>query len=156
MQSTLKLILTLLIGFWLSASVFFSFVSAPALFQLAKKGTITREQAGDIAGAMLKRYFISGFLILLAAAVISGALAYGMSLPRYARSTIILAIAVLITAFSLFVWTPHVHKVREERRANPSSEMDKRFGIAHGVSSGLNLLVIIGTAWAFVIAARPD
>ncbi|MSR64528.1 MAG: DUF4149 domain-containing protein [Verrucomicrobiae bacterium] len=156
MQSTLRLILTLLLGFWLGASVFFSFVSAPTLFQLAKTGAITREQAGDIAVAMLNKYFISGLAILSLATIVSATLAFGASQPRYTRPAIILVIAVLISAFSTFVWTPQVHAVREQRRANPSAEMDRKFGIAHGVSSGMNLLVIIGTAWAFVIVARPE
>jgi hypothetical protein len=156
MQSILKLILTLLLGAWLGATVFFSFVAAPALFQLPRAQVITKEQAGDIAAALLKRYFICAVLVLILALILSSLLAVATARPPFTRCAVIVAIALLIHVFDGFVWAPKVHAIREQRRANPSAELDKQFGRAHGISFGLNFLMIVGTAWAFVVVARPE
>lgn len=162
MQPTLKLILTLLLGGWLGASAFFSFIAAPALFQLPKAQVITKEQAGDIAAALLKEYFLYTVLVLALALILSGVLAAATARAQFTRCAIILVAALLIHLFDGYVWAPKVHAIREQRRANSSTEidkqkeLDKKFGQAHAISFGLNVLVMIGTAWAFVVVAKPE
>ena len=156
MQPTFKLFLVLLLGGWLGASVFFSFIAAPVIFQLSKSQVISKEQAGDLASAMLKRYFVCALVVFVAALVLSGLLAFGTAQPRFVRCAVIVSIALLLIAFDGFVWGPKVHTLREERRANPSAEMDRKFGRAHALSFGLNGLVIIANAVAFFAVARPE
>jgi Domain of unknown function (DUF4149) len=156
MHSTLKLLVVLLLGCWLGASVFFSFAAAPALFKQAKTEVITRDQAGDIAEVMLHKYFAWGLIIVTVALILSILLAFATARPRWTQCAIILLIVLVITGFSSFVWTPKVHQVRMERRANPSEQLDKRFGKLHGISQMLNLLSMIGIASAFVVAARTE
>jgi hypothetical protein len=156
MQPTLKLILTLLLGLWLGASAYFTFVTATALFQLPKAEVITRDQAGDIAAALLRRYFISSAVMLTLALIVSGALAFTTGQPRFQKCAVVVLIALLITLFDGFAWAPKVREIRQQRRANPGPAMDKAFGKAHAVSFGLNFLMILGTATAFVIVARQE
>ena len=62
----------------------------------------------------------------------------------------------VVTVFDGFAWAPKVREIRQQRRANPGPEMDKAFGKAHAVSFGLNFLMILGTATAFVIVVRQE
>jgi len=156
MQSTIKLLVTLFLGCWLGASIWFSFVAATGLFHLAKAGVITREQAGDVAEALLDKYFVSALVSLALTTLLAGYLGLGSRMPRYTKCAAITLAALLITAFSFFVWTPRVHQAREERRLHPGPESEKRFRSSHHVSFGMNVLVIAGTAWAFVIATKPE
>lgn len=156
MQPALKLILILLLGFWIGASVFLTFASAPVVFQLAKQQVITRDQAGDIAEHTLKKYFLWGTVVVGAALLLSLLLAFTTGRPRWYQSALVLLIVLILIIFTGFVWTPKVHKVRMERRSNPSVELDKRFGKMHGISMVLNLLAIVGTAGAFVIVAKTE
>jgi hypothetical protein len=156
MHHTFKLLLILLLGGWLGAQVFFSFVAAPALFQLAKQDVVTREQAGDVAEAFLKRYFLCGLVALVLATALGGNLAYAAPNPRFTRCAMITLLAALVTAYSAFLWTPKVHALREQRRAHPGLEVDKQFRTAHHVSFGMTVLVIAGTAVAFVLVAKPE
>jgi hypothetical protein len=156
MQPTLKLVLLIVLGFWLGTSIFFSFVAAPELFALAKKQVITREQAGDVARALLQKYFITGTIVLTLALVLCALLAFGTGRPRFTRCAIILFTSLVITLFDGFVWGPKVHETREERRAHPSAKMDKKFGKMHAISFGLNVFVIVGTFASFVTIARQE
>src|ERR1041384_2510363 len=112
MQPTLKLVLLIVLGFWLGTSIFFSFVAAPELFALAKKQVITRDQAGDVARALLHKYFITGTIVLTLALALCVLLAFGTGRPRFTRCAIILLAALVIMLFDGFIWGPKVHEVR--------------------------------------------
>jgi Ca2+/H+ antiporter len=156
MQRTLKMLLVLLLGGWLGASVFFTFVAAPALFRLGKQGAITAEQAGDVAGALLNLYFPSALIALALALLAGGYLALSGGASRFKTCALVTLVALLVTGFSYFVWSPKVHEAREQRRANRTAVTEKQFRVAHHVSFGMNLVMIAGTAWAFALAARPE
>lgn len=156
MQPTLKLLLILLLGLWMGASIYFSFIAAPTIFQLAKKQTISRDQAGDLAEAMLRKYFRWGMVVLLFSGVIAVLLAFATGRPRWTQCAIIVLATLLVTAFSGIVWAPKVHQLRMERRAHHSEELDKHFRKMHGISMLLNLIAIVGTTSAFIVVVRPE
>jgi hypothetical protein len=156
MQPTLRLLLLFLLAFWLGTSVFFSFLAAPELFHLAELQVITRDQAGNVAAALLKQYFLTGAIVLAGTALLSALLAFGTGQPRFRKAATILLVALVIALFDGYVWGPKVHQIREERRAHPSLNLDKKFGKAHAFSFGLNFLVIVGTSLAFGMVVRQE
>ncbi|MDI3299118.1 MAG: DUF4149 domain-containing protein [Bacillota bacterium] len=120
------------IGVWLGAILFFSLTVAPAVFRLL--GT---EGGGRVVGAIFPTYYLHG---ALAALVSLGVLALAPRLPA-ARpgpagspgpAALALVAALVIDLVAWWVVEPRVHAA-----GSPA------FGTLHGLSMGLNLLVLV-------------
>ncbi|MDI3317363.1 MAG: DUF4149 domain-containing protein [Bacillota bacterium] len=121
------------IGVWLGSLLFFSFTAAPAIFRVL--GT---EGGGRVVGAIFPTYYLhSALTAVIALAVLFVAPrwpAVGQS-PASSPGTaaVALAAALLVVLVAWWVVEPRVHAAA----GTPA------FGALHGLSMGLNLLVLV-------------
>lgn len=156
MQPLLKRALILLLGFWFGASAHFTVVTAPTVFELGRAGLLSSEQTGEVAAALLRRYFLCGVLVLTLALLCGGLLAFGTGRPKFRRCAALVALTLALATADWLVVAPRVSQLRQQRRIEPTVELNRQFRLLHSGSLALNLLVIAGTAWAFAVAVRPD
>lgn len=134
---------------WLGTGFGIAFVAIPVVFSPAIKTQLPPGQAGTVAQAILLRFFmwqvgwagISGLLLGLER------LKNPATLPRL-RSWI-LPPMILLSLVLLFWVHPTLSHMHQERYALETPEPRKRelaasFGRWHGVSQGLNLIILIG------------
>jgi hypothetical protein len=166
-------ILWLSLALWLGSTVFFSFVVAPRVFGFLSErlpaapppetygltSEVGRRLAGDTVGAIFPSYFA----IQVTAGLL--ALASGFYLARVSgtRNMVcngLAALALIVVTVHALTAYPRSNRVldshyqaQERGDEATSAELRKQFGIWHGISQLLNLLVIVLVFFAVVVRA---
>lgn len=143
------------LGIWLGGVVFFSFFTAPVIF-----GRLPRHQAADLISVIFPRYYRLGYCCGILMCL--GAF-YPIHLaPKTLGAWSILGIAIAVTLVSLYSGQIIMPKVRRLRLAaegslgTPEHAQNLRaYQSAHGMSVGLNTVVLLGLlAEAILFAYR--
>ncbi|HYB91086.1 MAG TPA: DUF4149 domain-containing protein [Candidatus Binataceae bacterium] len=128
------------IACWLGAIVFFSFFTAPAIFQ-----ELPVAEAGKVIGAIFPRYYALGY----AAGIVAVLLAAYFTAMREARGwwggcALTLAVALGITLYAGGVLLPRVAQIRSvTEQQNPDAERKAEFDRLHHLSVVLNGMVLM-------------
>lgn len=137
----LKYIHLFAITIWLGGMVFFSYVAAPAAFKV-----LERQTAGDFVGAVFPKYFFMGYV----ASVVLLITLYLIGKNNLAVIRIPIIIMALLTGLSFvhgMVIGPEARAIKAEYRnlaeGPKKTALKKSFGMIHGVSAGLNLLIVL-------------
>jgi hypothetical protein len=141
------------LGLWMGAVVFFSFVTAPALF-----AALPREMAGRATAAIFPRYYALGWMcggVALAAAIAEAA-SRGWSWRRVATALLLTA----MLGMSFYAGRVILPRAGAERAVmdDPAREPEReaaasRFARLHGASVALNGAVLLLGAGALVLAS---
>ena len=140
LASTYKLVVSALLG----AQLFFAAVAAQRIFPpevaALPRGDPRRTLAADLVGQLLgsldSAAMLGGALCVLLALQLSRRLAARPAAARAAlRAATPALLVVLCATASSFGTTPAIHAMREAGRTG-----EARFGVLHGLSSGLLLL----------------
>jgi hypothetical protein len=148
----LRYVAVLALTVWAGGLLALGLVAAPATFDTAAAQQLPdfRLLAGTIFGETLRRFHHVGYacgivlLLSLAARAVLG--------PRPRRFALRIAIAIVMLGamlYSGFVVTPQVERLRDEPgpalSTLPASDPRRvAFGRAHGLSTGLQLVPVIG------------
>ncbi len=145
MTTILRFIQSVSLGIWIGGIVF-SFLVAAGVFATLP----SREQAGAVVGMALARLHALGYVC--AAAFLVASLALERSLASMLRPAALLVIVMLtLTLASQFIITPRLADLRARMTAEHGSidatprdnPLRASFGKLHGVSSALELLVLL-------------
>ncbi|MDX2153825.1 MAG: DUF4149 domain-containing protein [Bryobacteraceae bacterium] len=134
MPTVLRIVETLALAVWLGSIVFFSFLTAPALFR-----TLAPADAARAVRAIFPRYYLVGALCGGALAAVS--LIRGLSWAWFAMAGESLALFGVLTVLSLLAryWlTPAINAARDAGAAG-----QVQFGRLHRLSVQLNALVLL-------------
>jgi uncharacterized membrane protein len=148
------------LGIWVGAALFVGVLLAPGAFATLP----TRELAGNVVGMALARLHLLGYacgaVYLLASALAA------RSVSALARpAAICVMVMVLLTAVTQFGVNARVGDLRQQMRAEFGSvdatpqghALRAQFGRLHGVSSALELTVmLLGVAALFLTARNPN
>ncbi len=151
---------------WFGSAFSFTFVAAPAVFSADTEKLLGPNYyhyfAGKIAGFIIHRAFnlqlICGVLALLH--LLLERLYFGKP-PSGLRVGILIGLLVL-TLFGGFIAQPKIQNLHETRysvKANPTERESAReaFRTWHGLSQGINVLVLIGLAFYMGrVGQRPE
>ena len=158
MATILRFLQFLSLGVWVGAALFVGVLLAPGAFATLP----TRELAGNVVGMALGRLHLLGYACG-AVYLLSSAMA-ARSVSALARPAAICVIAMLLlTAATQFGVNAKVGDLREQMRAEFGSvdatprdhALRAQFGRLHGVSSAIELLILmIGLAALFFAARR--
>lgn len=132
---------------WIGSIVFFSFIAAPAIFK-----TLPRETAGDVVGRIFPQYYKVGCVCSVLALGTLPLIAPGAT-ERMAS----LALMTAVAFYAAFVMGPKVRRLKEELRkvVGNMEQKKRRFSKLHGISMGLNMLVLaMGLVLLFLTAAQ--
>lgn len=126
------------LGVWLGAILFFSLTVAPAVFRL-----LGSDAGGRVVGAIFPTYYLHGALTaLLALAVLALAPRLPAARPLPVSAPGAAAVALLVAlAVDLLAWWVLEPRVR-------AAAGSPAFGALHGLSMGLNLVVLLAVAAA--------
>lgn len=135
----------LAVALWLGGMALFTFLVTPTIF-----ATHSRDAAGRIVGAIMPLYFRYGLMltgIALLARIVSRDAWPG---ARRWAGTSLLAAAVALTAFQSFGLEPRMAAVKRTVASFDTTPSDdparQEFSRLHGISMGLNLLLILNGA----------
>ena len=157
MTTILRFVQVLSLGVWVGAAVLVGLLVAPGAFATLP----TRELAGNVVGMALARLHLLGYAcgaIYLAASLVAA-----RSVAPLAKPAAICVIAMLLlTAATQFGVNAKVADLRAQMRAEFGSVDDTprdhalrtEFGKLHGVSSGVELLVLLLGATALFLTVR--
>jgi uncharacterized membrane protein len=157
LDHTLRFLQVFALGTWVGAGLFLSFAVAPGAFATLD----TREQAGAVVGMALGRLHIyglaAGAVYLAATLLLEPRLAV---LLRTAAQLVILM--MVLTLVSQYVVTPRMADLRAELAAahgsidrTPAEHPARQaFGRLHGVSSALELAVLLAGLAALYLTVR--
>jgi hypothetical protein len=122
MGSISKNIALLAIGFWLGCCVLFAAVVAPTLFNNDITQGLSREMAGAITGAILRRIYFISYICLGVSNFFLLAICFGEAKkvkgPR--RALLFCIIALSLSAANQFLVTDQIQKAKVEM-TNPGS-----------------------------------
>ena len=138
MQRVGVFILLLCLIVWVGAIIFFSFVTAPALFS-----ALSSSAAGRLVGPLLTALHRMG----LVCGIVMLAASFLCELRHLQLIRGLTALMLLATAFSFFVITPQMQKIREtvggSIEALPSRDAGRAaFDRLHRLSVGLEVAVL--------------
>jgi Domain of unknown function (DUF4149) len=128
------------IGCWLGAIVFFSFVTAPAVF-----GTLPIGEAGKVIHTIFPRYYYVGY-IAGTTAVVASVYLTAIRSPRLwlAATAVVLAIALGLTFYAGAVILPRADQLRTvAEEPNPDPARKAEFDRLHAASVYLNGAVLL-------------
>ncbi len=156
MTVALRFVHLLALVVWVGGVVFFSFITAPALF-----GALPRDMAGRATAAIFPRYYALGAVcgcVAILTSLILRLLAAGESRIWIAQ-ILLLALMTGLTLFAGLVILPEASKLR---LALPGLEgtpehaaARERFGALHGRSVALNGMVLLLGLGVLFIASLP-
>ena len=132
----------LALSLWVGGIALFTFVVTPVIFR-----TQGRDAAGKIVGSIFPLYFRYG--LVLAALALVARIAAGEALHGAHRwvGTLLIATAVLLTGYQAFGLAPRMERVKHSvasfETAPPDDPARKEFSRLHGISMGVNLLVLL-------------
>jgi hypothetical protein len=143
------LVLALLVG----GNALYTFLATPAVF-----AHFERDLAGSIVAAMMPYYFRYGAVLAVLAAAIFAVAADGRGGRAFKASAALLAVSV-VTALAVAFWLyPAMLEVRGQVTSfaadAPMTAARAAFRRLHGVSSGLNLLLLGATTALLLLAPR--
>jgi hypothetical protein len=119
----------------------FTFVIAPAIFK-----SYGRDQAGEIVGRLIPGYFLYTLVLAALAFILFFAMAPDRSSAVSRASLVLLALALVISAYTAFKLHPDAVRVKQQvasfEREPVDSPARKRFSRLHAVSASLNLLLL--------------
>lgn len=160
MQTFIRFVGVLNAAVWVGAAIFFTVAVGPAFFSAEMHSFLPPAYAGRAAEVMITRYFLlqnwcAGVALLhvLLEYVYSGRLAE--------KSTVALIGTFLgISLIGGFWLEPKLHELQVIKYSPHTSPAQKAeaaatFGALHGVSQGVNLLVIVGLLCYFWRITRP-
>lgn len=156
MNSMFRFLEVLSLGVWVGAAFFVGVLLAPGAFALLP----TRELAGNVVGMALTRLHFLAY----ACSAIFYASTFALSGERTPQriALTLVAIALLLTIVSQHVLTPKLADLRAQMYAQngsidatpKESPLRQQFGQLHGVSSALELLVLLLVAAALYMTLR--
>jgi len=125
----------LAVGIWIGEIVFFSFVGAPAIFQV-----LERARAGDVTSAIFPRYYALGLGAGVVAALSAFVLAARAAAPGAWRAAAAsLALGVVLTGVAGWHLTPRARALRPMlQTAPPGDPVHVEFARIHRWAVGLN------------------
>jgi hypothetical protein len=148
---------------WFGALVFFTFFVGPAFFSNQMLGLLGRPHAGAAAQIVLERYFLvqqwcAGIAL---AHILIDWLYFGRPFQRWL--IILLMFLFTIGIIGGYVLQPrlkelHVRMYAPQATLEVKEAARRSFGVLHGTSSAINLLVIAGVLvylWQVTNAATP-
>jgi hypothetical protein len=160
----LTIIQVLSISLWAGGTTFFTFVAAPRIFEVLAgqlpgnpppgvvgiTPEIGNRLAGDTVGAIFPAYFTLQIIAGCAACVCGVLLARGTQ-QRLAkiRVTMIAVALAVVTAHALTVYPQSVrvsqarHQAQDSGDESRAAALRREFGMLHGISQSLNLVVIL-------------
>ncbi len=157
MTTTLRFVHLLAVAIWFGSVVFFSFVTAPALF-----AALPREMAGRATTAIFPRYYFLGGVC--AAVAILSAILLGWRVGSWGRGLILEIILLLVmgglTLAAGQIILPEADSIRRSLPAfegTPAYDAAKtRFRLLHHRSVLLNgAVLLLGLGVLGLLAARP-
>ena len=156
MTAALRVVQIVALALWVGAVVFFSFVTAPALF-----ASLPRDMAGRATAAIFPRYYLLGWVCggaVLVGAV--GEVALRASVERRLMVMILLLLAMLgASLYAGRIILPRAAAARfvqaDPARAAEHGEAKARFDRLHQKSVMLNGVVLLLGLGALVVAALP-
>jgi putative copper export protein len=158
-MSILRFIHQLTFTFWFGTILYFTFIQAPLLFK-----ALPRETFGLVQSKLFPTYYLIGYLcgglLLVLFPILHPMKSWG-SHDGW-KFTALLFMLVLALAQGLWIG-PKVAQLRVERQAAEQvkdstkvAALSQEFGKAHGISSLLNLLMILcGGTYLFLISKAP-
>jgi hypothetical protein len=151
------------IAVWFGAAVFFTVAAGPAFFSAEMLGFLPKPYAGRAAEVIIERYLLlqqwCGAIALLHVLV-----EYLYSGRQTERWSLGLLSALFVLALMGSYWLqPHMHELQRTMYATTSTVVQQaaarsRFGLLHGASSVVNLLMICGLLyylWKLTRAVQP-
>ncbi|MEJ2313496.1 MAG: DUF4149 domain-containing protein [Nitrospirota bacterium] len=147
------LIYNLILALWVGGIAVFTFVVTPVIFK-----SFSRDTASDMVGRLFPVFFAFVLaLSVLALAVFLGTFGLGPGVWKRV-SLALLCAAVVINVFVTFKLYPEMKSVKAQVYSFEDTAADsperRRFGALHGISSALNLLVLLdGVALLFISSA---
>lgn len=160
MTTILRFAQVLSLGVWVGAALFVGLLLAPGAFATLP----TRELAGNVVGMALARLHLLAYAcgaLYLAASVTAARGVAGLARP----AAICVIAMLLLTAATQFGVNAKVGDLRQQMRAEFGSvdatpqghALRAEFGKLHGVSSAMELLVLlIGAAALFLTVRAPN
>ncbi len=148
---------------WFGASLFFALGVLPAVFSQELRNLFQASgfayYSGGVALALFHRFFVLHYICGVIALLHLGLekIYIGRDFNKYAAG-----LAGGILAFALlggFWLQPHMERMRHEMYFNPKPELRERarhsFGLWHGASQGVNMIMLLGLLAHLVRNARP-
>ncbi len=137
----LKCIHILSLVLWVGGMAFMTFVAAPSIFKV-----LPREQAGDVVGDIVPKYFTLGYVYCLLA--IATAVAVYMKEDYWNKPKLfILGLMLILTFYDGMLVAPRAHAVRAEMNKVKEGTDDRKalwddFVRLHTQSATLNLAIL--------------
>jgi len=132
----------LALSLWVGGIALFTFVVTPVIFR-----TQERDAAGKVVGSIFPVYF--RYVLVLAALALLARIAAGEAFhgARQWVGTLLIATAILLTGYQAFGLVPRMEHVKRSapsfETAPPVDPARKEFSRLHGISMGVNLLVLL-------------
>jgi hypothetical protein len=148
-SGVLRFLHLLAVGLWIGEIVFFSFVGAPAVFQV-----LERARAGDVTSAIFPRYYALGLGAGLVGTLTALGLAARASAPgRWRAAALALALGVAMTAIAGWRLTPRARALRPTLQTAPAddpvhAEFARLHRLAVGLNAGTLLVALVGLGCA--------
>jgi hypothetical protein len=148
-SGVLRFVHLLAVGLWLGEIVFFSFVGAPAIFQV-----LERARAGDLTSVIFPRYYTLGLVAGAVGTASALALAARAGAPGLWRAAALaLALGVVMTGVAGWGLTPRARALRPALlTAAPDDPVHAEFARIHRAAVGLNagtlLVALVGLGCA--------
>ncbi len=161
--STLRFFGIVNAAIWLGAAVFLTFVAGPAIFSPAMLEVLPRYHAGRVAQILLGRYFILQHICGAVAVLhlVAEWLYAGRNPRRFGLWLLVVLVGLgLLGGFWLQPKMKDLHTVKYAANATPVQReaAGKSFGLWHGISQTMNLLMLGGVLvyfWRTVNASVP-
>jgi carbon starvation protein CstA len=174
--AVVNIVHVLSLALWGGSTMFFSFVVAPRVFGFLHERLpvappagvqgltleVGRRLAGDTVGVIFPTYFgtqiVAGCL-----AVATGVMLIRSGKQRAKLRTTVAALALLIVTVHAFTVYPRSiqvleshYRFQEQGKDAEATELRKQFGMWHGLSQTLNLLVILLVLISLISLGVPD
>ncbi|UCH81594.1 MAG: DUF4149 domain-containing protein [Nitrospiraceae bacterium] len=137
----MHIIYNLVLSFWIGGITIYTFIITPVIFK-----SFSRDMAGNIVGVLFPGYFWFNLILSVIALllVLLAGLSFAKSGHRF--SLLLIVLALIINIFVTFKLHPDVKEVKNQIHSFESeaedSSLRKRFAKLHGISAGLNLLLL--------------
>lgn len=141
-------------GLWLGAGIFFTFLVGPAFFSPEMLRLLGRPHAGAAAQIVLERYFLVHHIcgVIALVQLLMEWLYSGRSLKRLLTGVVVLLFGLgLAGGLWLQPKLQSLHLAKYGVKSTPEMReaANQSFRVWHGVSQGMNLLMLVGLGWYF-------
>ncbi|MBF0564074.1 MAG: DUF4149 domain-containing protein [Nitrospirae bacterium] len=141
----------IVLALWFGGNAIFSFIVTPVIFR-----SFDREMAGSIVGHIFPPYFSLNLVLSGLSALLI--ITLNKTTARYSlfASAMLIAIALCINMLQSAIIHPQVKVLKMQMRSKDKnadlSSLKKRFGKLHGISVGLNLILILDVLALLIIS----